>query len=87
MEYNFKLDVKCTIWERSNICIEADSFEEATKIVQEKIIDNSYMMDAEYNEILYDTLDSMTVEQNGGYSTIEIMDEEGTIIFENGLTN
>lgn len=73
-KYNFYQDVKMTVWERQHFVIEADTLEEA----KEKAAKYATMdVSAEENvictsEILYDTEELMTPEENNGMPTIEI---------------
>lgn len=87
MEYEFNIDTKYSIWEREYIYIEAETLEDAKEIMRKKIDEDDYKNDVDYAETLYDTQTPLTPESNDGYSTIEIYDDEGQILFENGKTN
>lgn len=75
--FNFYRDQKCTIWERGSFEIEADSYEEALKIVKElEEKKRSYNdLDVRY-EFLYETSEELKPEENGYESTIEIFSED-----------
>jgi len=75
------LDYKCTVWRRIHF---SEKQNDVDKILED--IKGGYhpdIVDAEY-ETLYDTSEDMTVEENGGFSTIELFDFEGELIFKNG---
>jgi len=75
------LDYKCTVWRRIHF---SEKQNDVDKILED--IKGGYhpdIVDAEY-ETLYDTSEDMTVEENGGSSTIELFDFEGELIFKNG---
>jgi hypothetical protein len=80
--FRFSIDVKQTIWERTNFYIKADSLEEAkekvSKLIETNGIDGlSDMVWKDYldvdSEILYETAETMSVEENGGNPTEEVM--------------
>lgn len=77
-DFHFYQDVKATIWARRKFTITAESEEEALKYVKEHRKDDVYgLMDNDSNIYVYDneylteTEEPMTVEENGGCSTIE----------------
>jgi len=81
-EFEFAIDTKQTIWERTNFYIKADSLEEAkeklSKIVEadgikgvrEMILDEDLYAE---NEFMYDTAEFITPQENGGMPTEELM--------------
>ena len=74
------LDYKCTIWRRIHI---PDSKNDKEYILEKlKQGAEPLFTDAEY-ETLYDTSEDMTVEENGGCSTIELFDGD-ELLFKNG---
>jgi hypothetical protein len=79
--YYFDIDEKCTIWERSRYCVNAKNYEEALKIINpiftgEKDGDDYHIV----TETIHDTVEYMTVEDNGGQPTKELMYENETIL-------
>jgi uncharacterized protein involved in exopolysaccharide biosynthesis len=75
------LDYKCTVWRRIHF---SEKQNDVDKILED--IKGGYhpdIVDAEY-ETLYDTSEDMTVDENGGSSTIELYDFEGELLFKNG---
>lgn len=70
-------DQKYTVWERTHFTIETRSREEAMAQAASMIRDNIYDT-VEQNirvgnaEILYDTFEDLSVEENGGNATREI---------------
>lgn len=77
MEYNFYIDNKATVWTRSYRRIEASSEEEAKELAKKLFkeeLSGWVSGDGEYeNETLTDTFESMSVEENGGCSTEELI--------------
>ena len=74
------LDYKCTVWKRIHF---SEKQNDVDKILED--IKGGYhpdIVDAEY-ETLHDTSEDMTVEENGGSSTIELYDNN-ELIFKNG---
>ena len=74
------LDYKCTIWRR--IHIPDDKNDKGYILEKLKKGTEPLLTDAEY-ETLYDTSEELTVEENGGSSTIELFDWD-ELIFKNG---
>ena len=81
-EFQFSIDTKQTIWERTNFYIKADSLEEAkqklSKIVETEGIEGVHDMIWDENlysesEFMYDTSEFLTPQENGGMSTQELM--------------
>lgn len=81
-EFQFSIDTKQTIWERTNFYIKADSLEEAKQKllnivetdgiggVQDMIWDENLYSESEF---MYDTAEFLTPQENGGMSTEELM--------------
>ncbi len=90
MKYNFYIDTKFTVWERSHRSIEANSEEEAIEIAKGIFKDDGGQNEIEL-ETLFDTQESMSVEENGGLSTVELIwpydqrhnSNGGTVIMDN----
>lgn len=81
-EFQFSIDTKQTIWERTNFYIKADSLEEAkqklSKIVETEGIEGVHDMIWDENlhsesEFMYDTSEFLTPQENGGMATQELM--------------
>lgn len=70
--FDFVVDRKCTVWERTRFSIEAESLEQAKEILRNasyaKRCDLVYADDYEC-EVMHDTIEMMTPEQNDGDST------------------
>lgn len=84
MRYDFYLDRKQTCWEREHFHVEADT-EELAKIEAVKQYDGEIFIDPDFYTTLDDTAENMRVQENGGFSTIELYDGSGKLIIENGL--
>lgn len=75
--YDFYQDRKYTVWERTLFTVEARSREEAIAKAGSIIQNDVHTVDDETicvgnAEILYDTLEDLSVEDNGGNATREI---------------
>lgn len=81
-EYQFYVDQKHTIWYRSYFTVNAMSYEEATEKVSQMFRDDELPTDDW--DILFDTVEEMTLEDNGGASTIELYTEDGDLVLQNG---
>lgn len=80
--FEFSIDTKQTIWERTTFSIKADSLEEAkqklSKIVETEGIDGVREMVWDegldsYSEHLLDTVEFLTPQENRGMATEELM--------------
>lgn len=81
-EFEFYIDQKHTIWYRTYFTVKAKSYEEATEKVSQMYRDNEIPTD--YTDILHDTAEEMSVEENGGMSTIEVYAEGHDLVIQNG---
>jgi hypothetical protein len=81
-EFIFYVDQKHTIWYRSYITVNAMSYEEATEKVSQMFRDD--VLPTDNWDIIFDTTEEMTLEDNGGASTIEIYTEDGDLVLQNG---
>lgn len=89
MQYRFYKNEKATIWYQDVYLVEAETEEQAQKLFIEACKDGD---ESEYNEIeldysepLFETWSPISLEDNKGYSTIEIINENGNLIWENKL--
>jgi nicotinate-nucleotide pyrophosphorylase len=83
--FYFNLDQKVTTWYRTNFEVEAETLEEAKqKAIQ---LYESGKLDNISWEQIDDTIEIMTIENNGNCSTAEIYTDDGAIIFENTKEN
>lgn len=82
--YKFYQDVKVTVWQRQKFEIEAESYEEALKEVEKFKTEDVGAWIADYeNETLFDTEESLSPEDNGGFHTIELYDENEELLGTN----
>jgi len=81
-EFEFFVDQKHTIWYRSYFTVKAKSYEDATEKVSQMFRDDDLPTDDW--EILHDTLEEMSLEDNGGASTLELYTENGDRVLQNG---
>ena len=82
------IDFKITTWERIRIEDESLKDEIVTALKSGEITsaDDVFELDKDaYREVLYDVEEQMTVEENGGFSTIEAYEDEGTLLYKNGI--
>lgn len=73
--FNFYVDQKHTVWVRNTIEVKAETMEDAGRILVEQVkTDLEHVLDSvgDY-EVLSDTLEPMEPEENGGCSTVEVM--------------
>lgn len=78
-KYNFYIDRKWTIWDRCYYSVEASSEEEALKLCKENY-------DEDNSEYLYETVDSLTPEENSGNATKEIYNADtNKLLFDNAI--
>lgn len=88
-KFNFYQDRKVTCWERTHFEVKAESYEDAVSIVKswhgDDVLsfeddDKVFIIDG---EILYETSESLSVEDNGGNPTIEVFAKNGENIIDN----
>jgi hypothetical protein len=80
--FNFYLDQKVTTWMRTNFSVEGESLE----VARQKAVDfvkEGNTSELPWDEIM-DTKEVMSIEDNGGMSTEEIFEEDGTYVYVNG---
>lgn len=89
MKYDFYIDEKSTIWNRSHYTVEANSEEEAIVIMKEEFENQEFdEVIFNENEILYDTNEYITPQQNNGNSTKELYKDNNCFedpILKNGI--
>ena len=79
--FDFYLDQKHTIWYRDKFSIEAETQEEANEKVKELYRKNELPSD-DWDRI-DDTLEWLSVEDNGGEPTEELFTHDGVLIINN----
>lgn len=89
-KFEFYQDCKVKSWERDYFTVEANSYEEAEAIVRSwRCKDVSNIIDSRLShgrsEVLRDTSELLFPEENDGYSTIEIFNQEEESIMTNAL--
>lgn len=87
--FRFYQDRKVTCWERTHFEVTAENYEEAVALVKswqgEDALcfeDNEKVIITD-GETLYDTSESLSVEENGGKPTIEVFADNGKDIINN----
>ncbi|WP_333616769.1 hypothetical protein [Bacteroides pyogenes] len=92
-KFNFYQDRKVTCWERTHFDVKAESYEEAVAIVKSWQGEDVLCFEDDENiiitdgETLYDTSESLSVEENGGQPTIEVFADNGEDIINNKHDN
>lgn len=92
-KFNFYQDRKVTCWERTHFDVKAESYEEAVAIVKSWQGEDVLCFEDDENiiitdgETLYDTSESLFVEENGGQPTIEVFVDNGEDIINNKPDN
>lgn len=86
--FNFYQDQKHTVWDRHRFSVEADDYGKAVERVRS--LRNELIIENEGNgitfnscETLYDTMEHLSPEDNGGCSTLEMFNENGEDIASN----
>jgi len=83
-EFEFHLDQKHTIWYRNTFTIEANTLEEAKAKVIDVCNTNSSDLLSDDWETMFDTLEQISPDENGGEPTEEVyFDDTDTIIWTN----
>ena len=79
------IDCKVTIWKRIHLSENANS-EKVIQALKEDRLDDVYVDELGFvaQEILYETAEEMTPEENGGRPTIEAYSPAGELIWSNG---
>lgn len=80
-KFNFYLDHKVTVWLRTDFEVEAETIEDAKKQALRDLKDGK-VADLPWN-ILDETVNSMTVEDNHRLPTEELYHESGQMIWDN----
>ncbi len=92
-KFNFYQDRKVACWERTHFDVKAESYEEAVAIVKSWQGEDVLCFEDDENiiitdgETLYDTFESLSVEENGGQPTIEVFADNGEDIINNKPDN
>ena len=87
--FRFYQDRKVTYWERTQFEVTAENYEEVVALVKswqgEDVLcfdDNEKVIITD-GETLYDSSESLSVEENGGKPTIEVFADNGEDIINN----
>ena len=80
-EFDFYLDQKHTIWYRNKFTIEAETQDEANEKVAELYRKNELPSDDW--DLLHDTVELLSVKDNGGEPTEELFTNDGVLIINN----
>lgn len=80
-DFEFYMDQKHTVWLRTWFSVQARSQEEANEKAREMYDNDEIEGDTEY---LYDTLEEMSLDDNGDMSTVEIYTEHVDLVLQNG---
>ena len=80
---SYYIDEKVTIWRRTYYNVEGTEEEIKNKLIDQ--FESKYPTDIEIfdSEILYETEESITPEENNGMPTIEIFNDNGDTIWSN----
>jgi hypothetical protein len=82
-EFHFNLDEKRIVWHRVKFSIEAETLEEAQSIAI-KMVDEADEVDFYHSDFLFDTEEMMSVEENNGEPTMELLCQKtGSTIYNN----
>ena len=80
------LDIKFSVWERVEFESEEQMNDVLEKLKSKELVTGYDVMEyiESYSEPIDDTLEELSLEDNGGSPTMEIMDDNGNIIWHNG---
>ena len=81
-KFNFYLDQKVTTWMRTEFSVEGESREVARQMAVDFVKEGN-TSELPWEEVM-DTKEVMSLEDNGGMSTEEIFEEDGTYVYING---
>jgi hypothetical protein len=82
-EFDFYLDQKHTIWYRNKFTIEAKTLEEAKAKVVGMCKTNSDELPSDDWDLLHETVEALSVGDNGGEATEELYTHDGNMIWQN----
>jgi hypothetical protein len=82
-EFDFYLDQKHTIWYRNKFTIEAKTLKEAKAKVVGICETNSSGLPSDEWDILHETVEQLSVGDNGGEATEELYTHDGNMIWQN----
>lgn len=83
--FHFYLDKKVTAWYREHHTVFADKYEDAYDIIKDNFIAGHLDKTFEYQELMYDSIEDLPVEENHGYATLELYDDNDEPIIDNGI--
>lgn len=83
--FDFYLDTKVTTWYRTPFEIEANSLEEAKELAI-NFVENDGQADISWDHI-DGSIENMSVEENGGFSTNELFCQDDVNLFWHNGTN
>ena len=81
-EFSFQVDRKHTVWVREDIEVKASNIEEAKEKLTNLITSGQTGDQLNSFKILEDTLELMTVEENGNWSVTEALHEGDTFFYD-----
>ena len=88
MKYRFYKNEKATIWYQDVYLIEAETEEQAQELFIKACKDGDESeydeIELDYSEPLFETWSPISLKDNKEYSTIEIIDVDGNLIWKNG---
>ena len=88
MQYRFYKNEKATIWYQDVYLVEAENEEEAKILFIEACKNNEendiYEIELDYSEPIFETYSPISLDNNEGNSTIEVIDINGNLIWKNG---
>ena len=90
MKYRFYKNEKATIWYQDVYLIEAETEDQAKILFIEACKNNeendTYEIELDYSEPMFETFSPLSIKDNNGESTIEILNENQDLIWKNGNT-
>ena len=88
MQYRFYKNEKVTIWYQDLYLVEAEMEEQAQELFIKACKDGDESeydeIELDYSEPIFETYSPISIEDNEGNSTIEVIDINGNLIWKNG---
>lgn len=84
-QFQFNIDRKCTIWVREEHYIEAEDYLQAREFMLKNFREDNTDKSFIGQEIQHDTLEDLSIADNDGWPTAELINHEGDTIADNTI--
>ena len=86
-QFEFHLDKKVTQWYRETHYVEAETLQQAQKIMIDKFLDGKTDDTFDYQDEIYDTWEEMTTQENDNQPTRELWCEQSHLLLIDNIVN